>query len=383
MFGASQNPKTPKPQSFINPKTGEVVSPASHRLRLAVDGSVVRSFPLSGSSHKPGPGGRRGRILRFSRQARARMVEHVNMYKRQVVGRAVFITLTYPGTYPAAREAKRHLDNFVKRLLRRFPDAGGVWRLEWQERGAPHFHLLIFGVGYIPWQWTAQAWYEVCGQLSEEHRKAGTETRRARSRRQALYYLSKYLAKTTQDKEAEPGPADDGVPVGLAMSPEQLAACVAPGVAVPGVTDANSTIVKLEEGGEVEGPGRLWGHFGKWREYQSEIAEVMVEAGDAARVARTLDNLRRAEYRANSKGGRRKVKRKKFVDRNALWYVNAGQIWKCLSRLVTVHVVPLLAGKAVSVSRPCRRQSDKTRDRRAFAWAMKQLMGLTLGVSLT
>jgi hypothetical protein len=38
---------------------------------------------------------------------------------------------------------KRHLEALKKRLMRRFPDIRGIWFLEFQRRGAPHFHLLI------------------------------------------------------------------------------------------------------------------------------------------------------------------------------------------------------------------------------------------------
>lgn len=56
-----------------------------------------------------------------------------------------FVTLTYPAKFPTVSRAKRDLKVFQQRLIRRFPGSGGIWKLEPQERGAPHYHLLIWG----------------------------------------------------------------------------------------------------------------------------------------------------------------------------------------------------------------------------------------------
>jgi len=108
----------------------------------------------------------------------------------------IFVTLTYPSDYSSDfRVWKRHLDNFCRRLLRKWPQAAIIWRLEFQERGAPHFHLLVFGVDYIPFNWVARAWYEVVGSGDDKHLRAGTRVEKIRSWRAAFAYASKYLAK--------------------------------------------------------------------------------------------------------------------------------------------------------------------------------------------
>lgn len=56
-------------------------------------------------------------------------------------------TLTYPAVYPKdGKTVKRHLDTIAKRLDREWKERGGItfaWKLEFQRRGAPHYHLLI------------------------------------------------------------------------------------------------------------------------------------------------------------------------------------------------------------------------------------------------
>ena len=56
---------------------------------------------------------------------------------------ASMITLTYPGKFPGdGRDIKVHLDRFLKWYRRTYPDELYLWWLEFQRRGAPHFHIL-------------------------------------------------------------------------------------------------------------------------------------------------------------------------------------------------------------------------------------------------
>ena len=38
---------------------------------------------------------------------------------------------------------------------------GHLWKLEPQKRGAPHFHLLVYGIPYLAWQIVAVRWVEI------------------------------------------------------------------------------------------------------------------------------------------------------------------------------------------------------------------------------
>jgi hypothetical protein len=79
-----------------------------------------------------------------------------------------------------------------------------VWRLEFQKRGAPHFHLILFGVGYVGKDAVKKQWGEVIGQEFWDYTRASSErgpeepyTRieRVKNRRHLLAYASKYMAK--------------------------------------------------------------------------------------------------------------------------------------------------------------------------------------------
>lgn len=76
---------------------------------------------------------------------------------------SVMGTLTYPAAYPCnGDEVKAHWRAFVERLRRTgWMDKGGslVWFLEFQDRGAPHFHFLA--TNFVGKEWVAKAWAEI------------------------------------------------------------------------------------------------------------------------------------------------------------------------------------------------------------------------------
>lgn len=98
---------------------------------------------------------------------------------------AVMITLTYPGDWltvaPTPKHAKSHLQAFRKQFERRFKQPlYGLWKAEFQRRGAVHFH--IFCVAPEPLQdfreWVASSWSSIVNHPDEHqranHKKAGT-----------------------------------------------------------------------------------------------------------------------------------------------------------------------------------------------------------------
>lgn len=154
-------------------------------------------------------GGKRGPIVGLSRAARRRALQTLCKVRGEQNG--LFLTLTYPDEFPKARQAyKRDLDVFLKRLTRQYSGVGFFWRLEYQRRKsgehqgelAPHFHLLLFGVSAdVPSfrTWVAQAWFESNRAADVRNRRAGTEVSPIRSRRHAMHYASKYVAKADEE----------------------------------------------------------------------------------------------------------------------------------------------------------------------------------------
>lgn len=146
----------------------------------------------------------RGRIGAFSRKSRKRLLELTARLdlKAATLGKHItFITLTYGQAWPEnPEEPKAHLRALLERLRRFAPQSSGIWRLEFQERGAPHFHLILFDMPFLPKEQLKAAWGEIIGLSYWDKSQAiakppFTRIEAIKSGRRAVSYVSKYVAK--------------------------------------------------------------------------------------------------------------------------------------------------------------------------------------------
>jgi hypothetical protein len=152
---------------------------------------------LGGDASPPGAvvRGQRGKVVGYSPESRRRFMRSMDAIDEGQAGLPVFLTLTYPGEFSGSWEVwKRDLRQWLKRLGRQYPQAWGCWRLEPQKRGAPHFHLLVWGTR-IDKEWLSRSWFEVVGSGDERHRRAGTQVQAVRSWNGVKHYTAKYIAK--------------------------------------------------------------------------------------------------------------------------------------------------------------------------------------------
>src|SRR5439155_698786 len=72
----------------------------------------------------------------------------------------------------------RHLRAFLKRWSRRWERPVGLWKLEFQDRGAPHLHVFLVAPRDVRItglrSWVAQTWWEIVGSTDADHLRAGT-----------------------------------------------------------------------------------------------------------------------------------------------------------------------------------------------------------------
>ena len=160
--------------------------------------STVELEPRADSADRP----TRGKCGVFGRRSRARLIQYLATVRHDVL--PWFLTLTYPADWPLEWNAwKSHLDRFFNHFLtrdtlhNRLP-VGGVWKLEPQQRGAPHFHAIVYG--YDGGRSVAElgvAWSKVIGTNCPHHLKYGLSFSPARSVRGVMAYAGKkYLGKS-------------------------------------------------------------------------------------------------------------------------------------------------------------------------------------------
>ena len=108
----------------------------------------VALWPTGGKAFRrggrAGPGGRRGKITRFSERSRDRLrVAILSRISPTAVGERRLGWLTLTTRSGTAAEIKGSFRAVLERVRRLGVPCGIVWRLEYQERGVPHLHLLV------------------------------------------------------------------------------------------------------------------------------------------------------------------------------------------------------------------------------------------------
>lgn len=159
---------------------------------------------------------RRGVIREWSAASRRRMIKAIADLDHDSWAhpewRLAMVTLTVPGDwqslFPKGEDFKAAFDRFRLRWLRRFGSWQVVWKLEFQDRGAPHIHFMVRvpnGTSIRPW--LSKAWADSVGATGDEYRRhlgAGTNIdfgfRGTDPQRIAVYFL-KHSSKTHDGKE--------------------------------------------------------------------------------------------------------------------------------------------------------------------------------------
>lgn len=159
------------------------------RFEVSAQGSLLKVVDKQTRTtpNQPKKTSRRGKVSGQSAKSRKRLLEHVATLSNKSL--LVFITVTYR-TAPTVEDAKRNLHAFLERIRYRAPKAAVIWKMEYQERGAIHFHLLCWNVPYWEKRQVQAAWGEITG----EHMPF-TRIEAIRQRRKALAYVAKYMAK--------------------------------------------------------------------------------------------------------------------------------------------------------------------------------------------
>lgn len=176
--------------SFLRDDTG---SPSGKQLqqtlKMTFQGKYVQA-KLINRNKQAFKRGKRGTITDFSYGSRGRLFDLFNQF--EVKHAATFITLTYPDCSRTTHEAKNNIRAFFKRLERLFPNKvlSGVWRMEFQERSAIHFHIVFFECPYIPKERIQKIW----GEITASDRPF-TRIERIFSHKKIINYVAKYVGK--------------------------------------------------------------------------------------------------------------------------------------------------------------------------------------------
>lgn len=166
---------------------------AIERLEIYHNDVVIVRKGVAQNMEKPA----RGNIGEFSENARKRLAF---IASNSPVTFVTMITLTYPAVFPTdGKVSKSHLAAMIKRLRRAIPGIEYLWFMEFQQRGAVHYHILTdTPARQIGRKWLSRSWYEIVGSEDKKHLAAGTrlEALRIPGGRYAIKYAQKMRQKT-------------------------------------------------------------------------------------------------------------------------------------------------------------------------------------------
>lgn len=260
-------------------------------------------------------------ITEWSRKSRANMIKVLASldWSPLFAGFALpaMTTLTYPGDWvplaPDGRTAKKHLETFFKRFERAWgTEWVGVWKFEFQRRGAPHFHLLSVppfgkageaaydvrmaahkrgelarkprrrvvenhGLGYK--EWLSATWTDIVfADIEDEMAGIEAETGETDPRRDHMAeQRRRHLGAGTNVNWQEGAKASD---------PKRLSVYFAKHGSFKAKEYQHVVPEEWREPGK--GPGRFWGYRG----VEKLLREVELAPADFQFVARTMRRLR-------------------------------------------------------------------------------------------
>jgi hypothetical protein len=146
---------------------------------------------------------KRGEITTFSHGTSNRMAR----YLRETEADYRYMhTLTYPSVYPTdGREVKYHLRRYCQELMRiskrngKNPRSSIFWFIEFQNRGAPHFHILT--TDFYSFKRCAMLWYAIVGSNDLKHLKAGTRVETIKKGKKGMITYARKYARKQEQKE--------------------------------------------------------------------------------------------------------------------------------------------------------------------------------------
>lgn len=160
---------------------------------LKVDWNIqggVMKVKVNGYANNPTGHGSRTEIKGFTKKSRLRLIELLaRMDYEEGSELPKFMTLTTLTLYHP-RTMKKFLKEFLRRMRRAWPTAAAVWRMDFQKRGAVHFHFIWLGLPYLPIEDLRSIWASI---VDEERPQVDIGV--IRTKRGVMFYASAYVAK--------------------------------------------------------------------------------------------------------------------------------------------------------------------------------------------
>lgn len=148
-------------------------------------------------------------IKEFSKHSRRRLFSLITSLDYPEYGKPIFISATWHEDFPNSKhDLKTHLDKFHKRLRRNLPPFHIIWKLEYQKRGAPHFHFILFPLDNsksfqdnLIYKNIFTQWMELKECNCKDCKLYSIKSKPINEFSHCMVYISKELGKVTQNEQ--------------------------------------------------------------------------------------------------------------------------------------------------------------------------------------
>lgn len=159
--------------------------------------SSYNRMPFNGKKKEKEEESKRGKIKKFTLSSIRRLRF---LLRNTIVKMEYELGLTYPKEFPTdGLLVKKHFHKLRMRL--NYYEYRYIWVLEFQERGAPHFHMLIDKE--ITEEKLSKMWYDIVKSGDIKHLGHGVHVGKIRSKERMSHYFVKYLSKQEQKSVPE------------------------------------------------------------------------------------------------------------------------------------------------------------------------------------
>lgn len=166
-------------------------------VKLEAQGRLLRVKATLDDEEIRRGGGSRGNVTEFSSQSRVRLFRLIARLRtpehKGYRSKVSFVTLTTREVLHP-RVFKLFLFRLFRRMRRKFPGTAIIWRLEYQKRGAPHAHCILYNAPYIDKKALQEVWGAIVGEP-----EPFTRIEMVRAYKSLCAYVGKYVAKMSGD----------------------------------------------------------------------------------------------------------------------------------------------------------------------------------------
>jgi hypothetical protein len=171
------------------------------------ENSIQSNFGFQPTCQSEPPIREENDIHGFSRKSRTRMFNLFTRINYSDYGFPVFSSNTWQHDFPDTRiTIKNFLKNYYEGLKSKLPSHKIVWKLEYQKRGAPHYHLMLLpedsSIDFRNAKYSniiSDEWFKRKKCKCDDCKKYSVKVKAINDFKHAMIYISKELAKVGEN----------------------------------------------------------------------------------------------------------------------------------------------------------------------------------------